>query len=156
MSKRAAWVVTWSWLGETRKPDRFVLHILQPRWKVQKVVDYMKSLYLNSEFFPVSERFDFFSPKAWHGLVRVERFRILVGTDPHLFASKVSDLRTEPRRAVVRRSSAGPSRQVLHGRQRGSVSITAGQLKESSGLALTATSLRIRRSQAALRRRERS
>ena len=95
MSKRAAWVITWGWFGSTRKPDKLIVHILPPQWECQKVVDYMKPLYLNSEFFPVSERFDFFSLKAWNGLVRLEGPRILLGHDPYLFASLVSDLRTE-------------------------------------------------------------
>jgi hypothetical protein len=46
-----------------------------------------------------------------------------------------------PIKAVVHRSSTGPSRQVLHGRHSGSPGITASQPKESFGLALTATSL---------------
>jgi hypothetical protein len=61
----------------------------------QQDVDCMKALYLNSEFFAVSERFDYFPLKAWNGLVRLEERRILVGHDPHLFASRASDLRTE-------------------------------------------------------------
>jgi hypothetical protein len=95
MKKRAAWVITWKWMGETRKPDKLILHILPPRWAIGRIEDYMKALYLNSGFFLVPERFDFFSRKAWRGLVRIEGPRILVGHDPHLFASKVSDLHAE-------------------------------------------------------------
>ena len=72
-----------------------ILHILQPRWHVQKVVDYMKPLYLNCEFYRMSERFDFFSSQAWCGLIRIEGPIIWVGEDPHLLASRVSDLRAE-------------------------------------------------------------
>ena len=91
--KRLSWML--KWMGETRRPDRLILHILPPRWATSRIVDCMQALYLNSEFFPVSERFDFFPSKARDHLVRIEGPRILVGGDPHLFASKVSDLRTE-------------------------------------------------------------
>jgi hypothetical protein len=95
MRKRAAWVIIWRWFGATRKPYRLIIHILPPRWATSRIVDCMKALYLNSEFFAVSERFDYFPLKAWNGLVRLEERRILVGHDPHLFASRASDLRTE-------------------------------------------------------------
>jgi hypothetical protein len=74
--KRAAWVITWDWFGETRKPRRLLLHILQPRWKVSRVLEHMKFLYLNSELFVPSERLRFLSEKPWRGLIHQEGPRI--------------------------------------------------------------------------------
>jgi hypothetical protein len=96
MSKRAAWVITWGWFATTRKPHNLLLHIVPPQWGCGRVADYLKRLYMNSEFFPVSERFDFFSlGEGWDNFLRLEGPRILLGHDPHLRASLVSELRTE-------------------------------------------------------------
>ena len=95
-AKRAAWVITWDWFGDTRKPRRLLLHILQPRWKVSRVLEHMKFLYLNSELFLVSERLPFLSQKAWRGLIQQEGPRIIIGHNPILVGSWVHDLRIEP------------------------------------------------------------
>lgn len=89
-------MISWDWSAETRKPHRQLLHILQPRWKVSRVVDYMKLLYMNSELFLVSERLRFLSRESWHGLIHMEGSRIIVGDNPILVGSLVSDLRFEP------------------------------------------------------------
>src|SRR5437588_795129 len=93
--KRAAWVITWDWFSETRKPRRLLLHILQPRWKVSRVLEHMKFLYLNSELFLPSERLRFLSEKAWRGLIHQEGPRIIIGDNPILVGSWVHDLRIE-------------------------------------------------------------
>jgi len=93
--KRAAWVITWDWFGDNRKPRKLLLHILQPRWGVTRVLEHMKFLYLNSELFLVSERLPFLSDKAWRGLIHMEGPRIIVGDNPILVGSRVHDLRTE-------------------------------------------------------------
>jgi len=93
--KRAAWVITWDWFAETRKPKMQLLHILQPRWKISRVLEHMKFLYLNSELFLVSERLRFLSNKAWRGLIFMEGPRIIIGDDPILVGSWVHDLRIE-------------------------------------------------------------
>ena len=64
-----------------------------------KIVAYMKAVYLNSQFYSVSERMRFFSrdcKKEWKAVwVRLEGPRIYLGNNPYLVASKVHDLRTE-------------------------------------------------------------
>jgi hypothetical protein len=95
-AKRAAWIITWDWFGDTRKPRNLMLHILQPRWKVSRVLEHMKFLYLNSELFLVSERLRFLSEKAWRGLIHQEGPRIIIGDNPILVGSWVHDLRIEP------------------------------------------------------------
>jgi hypothetical protein len=93
--KRAAWIVTWDWFGDTRKPRGLLLHILQPRWKVSRVLEHMKFLYLNSELFVPSERLGFLSEKPWRGLIHQEGPRIIIGDNPILVGSWVHDLRIE-------------------------------------------------------------
>ena len=66
-AKKAAWVITWDWFGDNQKPRKLLLRILQPRWRVTRVLEHMKFLYLNSELFLVSERLPFLSDKAWRG-----------------------------------------------------------------------------------------
>jgi hypothetical protein len=95
-AKRAAWVIAWDWFGDTHKPRNLMLHILQPRWRISRVVEHMKFLYLNSELFLVSERLRFLSDKAWRGLIHLEGPRIIIGDNPILVGSLVHDLRTEP------------------------------------------------------------
>jgi len=90
--RRAAWVITWDWFSDTRKPRRLMLHILQPRWKVSRVLEHMKFLYLNSELFFPSERLSFLHEKAWRGIIFQQGPRILVGDDPILVGSWVHDL----------------------------------------------------------------
>jgi hypothetical protein len=94
--KRAAWVISWDWFGETRKPRRLLVHILQPRWRVSRVVEHMKFLYLNSELFLPSERLRFLTEKPWRGLIHQEGPRIIIGDNPILVGSWVHDLRIEP------------------------------------------------------------
>src|ERR1700730_18202895 len=96
LTKRAAWVIIWNCSSDTRKPRPLVLHILQPRWKLGRVLEHMKFIYLNSELFLVSERLRFLSNKAWRGLIHMEGPRIIVGDNPILVGSLVHDLRTEP------------------------------------------------------------
>jgi len=55
----------------------------------------MKFIYLNSEFFLVSERLRFLSERAWRGLIRQEGPRIIIGDNPILVGSWVHDLRIE-------------------------------------------------------------
>jgi hypothetical protein len=62
------------------------------RW----LLEYMKLLYMNSELFLVSERLRFLSSKSWAGLIHMEGPRIIVGDNPILVGSFVSDLRFEP------------------------------------------------------------
>lgn len=95
-AKRAAWIITWDWFGDTRKPSHLLLHVLQPRWKVSRVLEHMKFLYLNSELFLVSERLRFLSEKAWRGMIHQEGPRIIIGDNPILVGSWVHDLRIEP------------------------------------------------------------
>ena len=90
--KRSAWVISWDWFGDTRKPRRLIVHVLQPRWRISRVVEHMKFLYLNSELFLPSERLRFFSEKAWRGLVHQEGPRIIIGDNPILVGSWVHDL----------------------------------------------------------------
>jgi hypothetical protein len=91
--KRAAWVISWDRFGDTRKPRRLLVHILQPRWRVSLVVEHMKFLYLNSELFLPSERLPFLSEKAWRGLIHQEGPRVIIGDNPILIGSWVHDLR---------------------------------------------------------------
>ena len=103
--KRAAWVIVWDWIADTRKPKRQLLHILQPRWKISRVLEHMKFLYLNSELYCVSDWLPFFTQKAWRGLVFMEGPRIIIGDDPILVGSLVHDLRVErvgPGEEIVR------------------------------------------------------
>jgi len=93
--KRAAWLITWDWFGDNRKPGKLLLHIFQPRWKTTRVLEHMKFLYLNSELFLLSERFRFLSEKAWRGLIHQEGRRIIIGDNPILVGSLVHDLRVE-------------------------------------------------------------
>jgi hypothetical protein len=93
--QRAAWIIAWDWFGDTRKPRRLLLHILQPRWKVSRVLEHMKFLYLNSELFLPSERLHFLTHKAWRGLIHQEGPRIIIGKNPILVGSWVHDLRIE-------------------------------------------------------------
>ena len=94
-SKRAAWIIVWDWSAETRAPKRQLLHILQPRWKISRVLEHMKFLYLNSELFSVSERLPFLTAKPWKGLIFLEGARIIIGDNPILVGSWVHDLRVE-------------------------------------------------------------
>src|SRR6266513_4552000 len=93
--KRAAGVIIWDWCGDTRKPRRLLLHILQPRWSVTRVVEHMKFLYLNSELFLVSERLRYLSDSAWRGLIHMVGPRIIIGDNPILVGCLVHDLRFE-------------------------------------------------------------
>ena len=53
LTKRAAWIIVWDWVADSRKPKRQLLHILQPHWKVSRMLEHMKFLYLNSELYTV-------------------------------------------------------------------------------------------------------
>jgi hypothetical protein len=98
-TQRAAWVIIWDWSAETRKPKRQLIHIRQPRWKISRVLEHMKFLYLNSELFTVAERLPFLTRKPWDGLVFMEGPRIIIGDNPILVGSWVHDLRIERVRA---------------------------------------------------------
>ena len=111
-SKRAAWVITWDWFGDNRKPRKLLLHILQPRWKVSRVVEHMKFLYLNSELFVPSERLRFLWQKAWRGLIHQEGPRIIIGDNPILVGSRVDDLRIESVTLDTASSGLWPARCV--------------------------------------------
>ena len=88
-------MIRWDWFGDTRKPRRLLLHVLQPRWRVSRVVEHMKFLYLNSELFLPSERLRFLTQKAWRGLIHQEGPRVIIGDNPILVGSWVHDLRVE-------------------------------------------------------------
>jgi hypothetical protein len=95
VKKTTAWVITWDWFADTRKPRRLILNILQLHQNASRVLEHMKLLYLNSELFLPSERLQFKDLKAWHGLIFQEGPRILIGDDPILVGSFVNDLRIE-------------------------------------------------------------
>jgi hypothetical protein len=93
--KRAAWIISWDWLSDTRKPRRLLVHVLQPRWRASRVLEHMKLLYMNSELFLPSERLRFLARKGWQGLIFEEGPRIIIGDNPILVGSWVHDLRID-------------------------------------------------------------
>ena len=93
--KETAWVITWDWCSETRKPHRLLLYILPAPWSGRRVVQHMKYLYINSELFPPSQRLPLLPERDWKGLLFQEGPRILIGDDPFLVGCHVDDLRIE-------------------------------------------------------------
>ena len=95
--KRTVWVIYWGWgYSETRKPQNFILHFLNPRCSRRGVLEYMKKLYVNSDQFLVAQRFRFFLPGDWKGLFHAERGFVRIGDDfPVLIGWHTRDLQIE-------------------------------------------------------------
>ena len=94
-AKHSAWVISWYWFSETRKPRRLLLYFLPSPWSTSRVVQHMKHLYVNSELFPPSQRVPLLPEGNWNGLLFEEGPRIIIGDDPWLIGSNVHDLRIE-------------------------------------------------------------
>jgi len=94
--KRKGWIIQWDWFGDNKKVDPNIFHVLNPRLSPDKVIFYMRSLFINSPLFFVSERLSLLksSPDPRVGIVN-EVTRILVGDNPVLVAHYVEDLRAE-------------------------------------------------------------
>jgi hypothetical protein len=82
-------------MGDHRKVNAKLLHVLNPRVCQESVITYMKCLFLNSELLSGDERFRFLSDKYWQGQVIREGRRITLGSNPFLMAWRVSDLTIE-------------------------------------------------------------
>jgi hypothetical protein len=93
--KQSAWVITWDWVSETRKPHSLLLYILPAPWSQSRVLQHMKYLYINSELFRPSRRVPLLPERDWKGLLFEEGPRIIIGDDPFLIGSYVHDLRFE-------------------------------------------------------------
>jgi hypothetical protein len=72
-----------------------ILHVLNPRLKVETVVKYLKCLYLNSDECRGFNRLGHLSNKYWQGRVIIEGPRIALGDNPCLMAWHVRDLTIE-------------------------------------------------------------
>ena len=94
-AKHSAWVISWYWFSETRKPRRLLLYFLPSPWSTSRVVQHMKHLYVNSELFPPSQRVPLLPEGNWNNLLFEEGPRIIIGDDPWLIGSNVHDLRIE-------------------------------------------------------------
>jgi hypothetical protein len=85
------WVVRWRLERKSSTLHDF-LQILPWRWKVEKVKEYLYSLYYNSPTRPVAERTDWMNSKIRTGLLVIEEEkRVIVGDDPFLVANLVAD-----------------------------------------------------------------
>ena len=94
-AKHSAWVISWYWFSETRKPRRLLLYLLPAPWSVRRVVQHMKHLYVNSELFLPLERVPLLPQGNWSGLLFEEGPRIIIGDNPWLIGCNVHDLRIE-------------------------------------------------------------
>ena len=94
-AKYSAWVISWSWFSETRKPRRLLLYLLPAPWSIKRVVQHMKHLYVNSELFPPLQRVPLLPEGNWNGRLFEEGPRIIIGDDPWLIGCNVHDLRIE-------------------------------------------------------------
>lgn len=94
-AKHSAWVISWEWFSEPRKPRRLLLHLLPAAWSISRVVQHMKYLYVNSEFVPPLQRVPLLPEGNWNGLLFKQGPRIIIGDDPWLLGCKVDDLRIE-------------------------------------------------------------
>ena len=45
--KYKAWLVTWEWIGDYAKRDAKIVAVLDPRWKSDRVREFVELLYLN-------------------------------------------------------------------------------------------------------------
>jgi len=94
--KNAAWVITWSWLGDKYRVEPNPVYILNPHWSIDRVVSVMQALYMNSDIHSLVERLRFFRRFCnWPCRRRLEGPRILIGDNPFLIASRVNDLHVE-------------------------------------------------------------
>jgi hypothetical protein len=85
------WVVRWRMEGKSSVLQDF-LQVLPWRWKLEKVEEYLFSLYYNSPTTPVSERTGWMNSKVRTGLlVLKEKERVIVGEGPFLVANLVTD-----------------------------------------------------------------
>ena len=108
-AKHSAWVISWYWFSETRKPRRLLLYLLPAPWSVRRVVQHMKHLYVNSELFLPLERVPLLPQGNWSGLLFEEGPRIIIGDNPWLIGCNVHDLRIESidsRTQIVRWTAA--------------------------------------------------
>jgi hypothetical protein len=141
-AKHSAWVISWYWFSETRKPRRLLLYFLPAPWATRHVIQHMKYLYVNSELCPPSQRVPLLTEGNWNGLLFEEGPRILIGDDPFLVGCCVQDLRIEfvdTRTQIVRwtqpaglrpkpRSSTEP--QILGKAVERALEISTGEVKE--------------------------
>lgn len=91
-----AWVVTWDWVGNHRKPDQLLLHFLKASWPSWRVSDYLQALYINSaEIAPISRLYYIkrgLRDETWDRKIRDRGTRVTVGDNPMLLAVLVNDL----------------------------------------------------------------
>jgi hypothetical protein len=99
--KYKAWLITWEWIGDHAKRDDKIVAILNPRWRAERVREYVELLYITLTY-GIGERMYYSlrrgkNPYPAHYVDSTPRWppTIHCGHHPFLMAHLVEDLQVE-------------------------------------------------------------
>lgn len=90
--KKKFWIIEWDCIGDRSKIKKEDIFILPPRIRSESIIEFMRYIYYNSEYFYYFETINFVRVKK-HSMIRDEGCRITFGdANPFLTAVRVDDL----------------------------------------------------------------